>query len=60
MLQHTKEDLLYILHRVDQEFNGICYCTGSLGAGLNNDVLAIFEAIKERVYFLHLRNVSKD
>lgn len=56
----NKEDLLDILKRVDQPFNGICYCTGSLGAGMNNDLVDIFEAVKERVYFLHLRNVTKD
>ncbi|WP_432713141.1 mannonate dehydratase [Pedobacter sp.] len=56
----TKEDLVYILKNVDQPFNGICYCTGSLGAGVTNDVVDIFDAIKERVYFLHLRNVTKD
>jgi mannonate dehydratase len=56
----NKEDLLYILKSVDQPFNGICYCTGSLGAGMNNNLVDIFEAVKERVYFLHLRNVNKD
>ncbi|MES2651970.1 MAG: mannonate dehydratase [Bacteroidota bacterium] len=56
----TKEDLVGILRSVDQEFNGICYCTGSLGAGMDNNLVEIFEAIKERVYFLHLRNVTKD
>jgi mannonate dehydratase len=56
----TKEDLVDILRSVDQEFNGICYCTGSLGAGMNNNLVDIFEAVKERVYFLHLRNVTKD
>lgn len=56
----TKEDLVDILRSVDQEFNGICYCTGSLGAGLKNNLVEIFEAVKERVYFLHLRNVAKD
>ncbi|KQC01170.1 mannonate dehydratase [Pedobacter sp. Hv1] len=56
----TKEDLLYILNSVDQPFNGICYCTGSLGAGMDNNLVEIFEAVKERVYFLHLRNVTKD
>jgi len=56
----TKSDLIAILQSVDEEFNGICYCTGSLGAGMNNNLLEIFEAIKERVYFLHLRNVTKD
>lgn len=56
----TKEDLVAILRSVDQEFNGICYCTGSLGAGMTNNLVDIFEAVKERVYFLHLRNVTKD
>ncbi len=56
----NKEDLLYILNSVNQPFNGICYCTGSLGAGMDNNLVEIFEAVKERVYFLHLRNVSKD
>ncbi|TCC92759.1 mannonate dehydratase [Pedobacter hiemivivus] len=56
----TKEDLVDILRSVDKPFNGICYCTGSLGAGVSNNLPEIFEAVKERVYFLHLRNVTKD
>lgn len=56
----TKEDLVDILRKVYQEFNGICFCTGSLGAGVKNNLVEIFEAVKERVYFLHLRNVTKD
>ena len=56
----TKEDLVDILRSVDKPFNGICYCTGSLGAGMSNNLTEIFEAVKERVYFLHLRNVTKD
>lgn len=56
----TKDDLLDILKRVDRPFNGICFCTGSLGAGASNNLSEIFDAVKERVYFLHLRNVTKD
>ncbi|WP_215224604.1 mannonate dehydratase [Echinicola shivajiensis] len=56
----SKEDLLDIIQRVDSPFNGICFCTGSLGAGKHNDVPDILEAIGERVYFAHLRNVHKD
>ncbi|WP_316814655.1 mannonate dehydratase [Pedobacter nyackensis] len=56
----TKEDLVDILKSVDKPFNGICYCTGSLGAGMSNNLTEIFDAVKERVYFLHLRNVTKD
>lgn len=56
----TKADLQFIIDAVDQPFNGICFCTGSLGAGVQNDPVAIFDAVKERVYFAHLRNVKKD
>lgn len=56
----TKADFEYIISSVDKPFNGVCYCTGSLGAGVTNNLPEIFEAVKERVYFLHLRNVTKD
>lgn len=56
----NKDDLRYIIRGVDKPFNGICFCTGSLGAGVSNDIPAIFDAVKERVYFAHLRNVKKD
>ena len=54
------ENYQELLKGVDQSFNGFCYCTGSLGANPNNDLLAIFELIKDRVYFTHLRNVRID
>ncbi|MEC3878051.1 mannonate dehydratase [Parapedobacter sp. 10938] len=56
----NKEDLLYIIRSLDRPFNGICFCTGSLGAGVDNDLPDIFDAVKSRVYFVHLRNVTKD
>ncbi|KGO81614.1 mannonate dehydratase [Flavobacterium beibuense F44-8] len=56
----NKEDLEYIINEVKDDFNGICFCTGSLGAGAHNNIPQIFEAIKQRVYFIHLRNVKKD
>lgn len=55
-----KEDYLKIIQGVDKSFNGICFCTGSLGAGQNNDVVEIAEAVKHRVHFAHFRNVRKD
>lgn len=56
----NKDDLLYIIRTLDKPFNGICFCTGSLGAGVSNDIPTIFDAVKERVNFVHLRNVRKD
>lgn len=55
-----KEDYLKIIDGVNSPFNGICFCSGSLGAGQSNDVLEIAEAVKHRVYFAHFRNVKKD
>lgn len=54
------EDFNYIIGEVDEEFNGICFCTGSLGAGQTNDLVEMLKAVRHRVHFAHLRNVKKD
>lgn len=54
------DDIEFILRAVDSPANGICYCTGSLGAGRHNDLPAILRMIGDRVHFVHLRNVQKD
>lgn len=56
----SKEDLLYLLDNCKSEHNGICFCTGSLGAGVHNDAVEILKAVGHRVYFAHLRNVTKN
>lgn len=56
----SKEDLLYIINTVDRPANGICFCTGSLGAGRHNNPVDIIRAVGHRIYFAHLRNVLKD
>ncbi|MXN93196.1 mannonate dehydratase [Flavobacterium sp. Sd200] len=56
----NKGDLEFIINGVNKEHNGICFCTGSLGAGVKNNITEIFEAVKHRVHFIHLRNVKKD
>ncbi|AIM35234.1 mannonate dehydratase [Sphingobacterium sp. ML3W] len=53
-------DLEAILAGVNMPFNGICFCTGSLGASQSNDVVTLLDKVKARVYFSHLRNVRKD
>lgn len=56
----TQADLDYILKAVDSPANGICLCTGSLGAGAQNDPVAIARAVAPRIHFVHLRNVAKE
>ncbi len=36
------------------------FCTGSLGAGAQNDVPAVAQRFESRVHFVHLRNVVKE
>lgn len=55
----SKEDYIKIIEGLNEPFNGVCLCTGSLGAG-DNDVPAIAAAVKHRVHFAHFRNVRKD
>ncbi|SDJ97175.1 mannonate dehydratase [Catalinimonas alkaloidigena] len=54
------EDFDFILQSVPNASNGICFCTGSLGAGAHNDLPAIARSIGSRMHFVHLRNVRRD
>lgn len=56
----SMEDFRYILNKVDIPANGVCFCTGSLGASAKNDLPAMAKEIGERIHFIHLRNVKKD
>jgi mannonate dehydratase len=54
------EDIDHILQSVPSPANGVCFCTGSLGASFHNDLPAMARNIGDRVHFIHLRNVKKD
>ena len=54
------EDLNYFLERVNSPANGVCFCTGSLGASAQNDLPAMVRSVADRIHFVHLRNVKKD
>lgn len=56
----NEEDLTFIITEQPKAFNGICFCTGSLGAGPKNNLPQILDKVKHRVYFAHLRNVQRD
>ncbi|GGE06963.1 MULTISPECIES: mannonate dehydratase [Sphingobacterium] len=56
----NEEDLVYLITEQPKSFNGICFCTGSLGAGPKNNLPQILNKVKHRVYFAHLRNVKRD
>lgn len=54
------EDLEFIVNSVPNKSNGICFCTGSLGANPKNNLPEMAKALGTRIHFTHLRNVKKD
>jgi len=56
----TENDIDEIFKAVPTNANGLCYCTGSLGANPNNNLLRIIEQHGDRIHFLHLRNVKRE
>ncbi len=56
----TQGDFEYFLNKVDNSANGVCFCTGSLGASASNDLTAMVKSFGEKIHFIHLRNVTKD
>ncbi|GCF95372.1 mannonate dehydratase [Enterococcus florum] len=51
-------DLKKILSIVDSPYNGITFCTGSLGADPSNDLVDMVREIGHRINFVHFRNVE--
>jgi mannonate dehydratase len=56
----TADDLAFIVGAVPSDANGLTFCTGSLGAGVDNDVPAMAKRFARHIQFAHLRNVAKE
>ncbi|WP_186044814.1 mannonate dehydratase [Burkholderia gladioli] len=56
----NRDDLARILKAVDHPANGLTLCSGSLGAGPQNDVEALVREFGAmgRIHFAHIRNVK--
>lgn len=53
----VEQDLADILAMESSSANGLCYCTGSLGARRDNDLVGIAQRFAPRIHAAHLRNV---
>lgn len=56
----SERDLDDLVSFIDSPSNGITFCTGSLGANKNNDLPKMIKKFKNRIHFLHLRNVKRE
>jgi len=55
----TEQDLADVLAMNASAANGLCYCTGSLGARGDNDLPGIARRFGPRIHAAHLRNVQR-
>lgn len=53
----NEENIERFLNIVPLKENGITFCTGSLGASRDNNLVKMAEKFASRVHFLHLRNI---
>lgn len=53
-----RDSLKRLLDTVPSKYNGLTFCTGSLGASSKNDLPAMIREFGDRIYFAHLRNVK--
>lgn len=56
----TGQDLADLLAAIPLTANGLCFCTGSLGARPDNDIPMMMDRFAERIHFFHMRNTRRD
>lgn len=56
----TEQDLEDLLNAIPSPANGLCFCTGSLGARADNDLVKMIQRFGNNIHFLHLRNTKRD
>lgn len=54
----NKENILKLMHMVDNPHNGVTFCSGSYGTNLKNDLPDMIRALKGRIHFAHVRNLK--
>jgi len=53
-----RENLIRFLNLVPEVNNGLTFCTGSLGANPQNDLVSMAGEFAKRIHFVHLRNIK--
>ncbi|MGA7160947.1 MAG: mannonate dehydratase [Bacteroidota bacterium] len=56
----NQTDVDQILGVIDSPANGLTLCTGSFGAGYQNDLVEMAERFARKINFVHLRNVARN
>ncbi|SET16066.1 mannonate dehydratase [Salinibacillus kushneri] len=55
----NKTSLERLINLVDSPYNGITFCSGSLGVNPNNNLVDILQTFADRIHFAHIRNLKR-
>ncbi len=56
----NEQDVKELLTMVDKRENGLCFCTGSYSANLDNDLPGMADRYGDRIHVAHLRSTQKN
>ncbi len=56
----TEADAKNIVKAYNSPFNGLCFCTGSLGVRPDNDLVGMATRLGNRINFIHLRSTTRE
>lgn len=56
----TAKDVEALIKEVPSLHNGLCFCTGSFGVILENDLPAMIKRFADRIHFIHLRSTRRN
>lgn len=51
-----EQDIGWLLDTVNNPYNGLTFCAGSLSAGIQNNIVKMAEKFADRTHFVHLRS----
>lgn len=54
----TKNDIERLYEINESLYNGLTFCTGSLGSNSNNNLVELLNFSMSRIHFVHLRNIK--
>ncbi len=54
----NKENILRMIHMVDNPHNGVTFCSGSYGTNRRNNLPDMIRSLKGRIHFAHVRNLK--
>lgn len=53
------KEIKFLLNCCPSPSNGLTFCSGSLGASADNDLVKIVEDFGDKIHFIHLRNIAR-